>query len=137
MSLKTIRVFFFNEVGMWQMGERSIVIVTARCSKSKQCFGIRLERQAANEWAATWSFAMKEGVAKKEGYDKSRVSGAFALAPGYPGCPHCQGHGFFLCGGCGKVGCWNRESRSVICPWCSQTGELSGEIGNLEAGTDR
>jgi hypothetical protein len=119
------------------MRDRSIVIVTARCSRSKQCFGIRLERQAAGHWAATWSFALKESVAKREGYDKFQISGLFSLLADYPGCPHCQGRGFFLCGRCSKVGCWNGEGRSVICPWCGQPGELAGEISSLESGADR
>lgn len=116
--------------------ERNIVIVTGRCSCSKGGFGIRLERGPDNRWLATWSFALKESLAKREGYDKAQISGSFSLEPSYPGCPHCQGHGFFKCG-CGKVACWNGESRTVTCPWCGQTGELGGEIDSLDAGTDR
>jgi hypothetical protein len=116
--------------------ERNIVIVMSRCTQFKAGFGIRLERQAAKQWQATWAFAIKEGVAKKEGYDKSQITGNFSLATSYPGCPHCQARGFFKCG-CGNVACWNRENRTVICPWCGQRGELSGEVTSLNAGADR
>ena len=117
--------------------ERNIVIVMSRCSRSKAGFGIRIERKPNNQWLATWAFAIKEGIAKKEGYDKSQINGSFALEATYPGCPHCQGHGFFKCGGCGQVACWNGESRSVTCPCCGQSSELSGELSSLDAGTDR
>lgn len=116
--------------------ERNIVIVMSRCSRSKGGFGIRLEHQSSNQWLATWAFAIKEGIAKKEGYDKSPISGSFALQATYPGCPHCQATGFFKCS-CGRVACWNQESRTVTCPWCGQSGELSGELTSLDAGTDR
>ena len=118
------------------MAERNIVIVTGRCAKSKQCFGIRLERRAAKQWGANWAFALKEIEAKKEGYDKTRVRGTFVIEQGYPGCPHCRAAAFFLCE-CGKVGCHDGESKTVVCPWCGQEGILSGTIDSLDAGTDR
>ena len=79
---------------------------------------------------------MKEAVAKREGYDKSQISGSFAMEPAFPGCPHCQGRGFVKCG-CGKVACWNGESQTVTCPWCGQCGQLGGQIESLDAGGDR
>jgi TerY-like protein len=118
------------------MTTRNIVVVMSRCSRSKQGYGIRFERKAANQWVATWSFAVKDSVAKREGYEKAEMSGSFTLGDGFPGCPHCSAHGFFHCG-CGKLGCWNGESRTVTCPWCAQHGELGGEITSLDGGTDR
>ena len=118
------------------MRERNIMIVVARCSRAKQGLGIRFERQGARQWAATWAFALKESTAKREGYDQQRMEGAFGFDPAFPGCPHCGSHGFFVCG-CGKVACWNAESRTVTCPWCGATGEVGGEVNNIAAGGDR
>jgi hypothetical protein len=118
------------------MGTRNIVIAMGRCSQSKQGFGIRFERREANQWQATWAFGMKETVAKKEGYEKTEMNGSFAVDEAFPGCPHCAAHSFFRCG-CGKLACWNGESRTVTCPWCGRTGELSGEITSLDGGADR
>jgi len=117
--------------------ERKIVIVTGRCSQSKAGFGIRFERHSStHQWIATWAFPVKEAAAKREGYDKSQIGGSFAIEPTFPGCPHCQGKGFVKCGGCGKVACWNGESQTVTCPWCSQDGCLGGQVEILEAGGD-
>lgn len=118
------------------MATRDIVIVMGRCSLSNQGFGIRFERRAANEWSATWSFGIKEYVAKKEGYEKAEITGTFVFDDAFPGCPHCSARSFFRCE-CGKLACWNGESPNFTCPWCGQSGELSGEVTSLDGGTDR
>jgi hypothetical protein len=118
------------------MASRNIVIVMGRCSQSKQGFGIRFERRGGDEWAGTWAFAIKDAAAKREGYEKTQMNGRFSLDDAFPGCPHCSAHGFFCCG-CGKLACWNGESRVVTCPWCGRSGELSGEITSLDGGGDR
>lgn len=118
------------------MATRNIVIVMGRCSGSKQGYGIRFERKGLNQWAATWAFAIKEAAAKREGYEKTRMDGQFVLDDGFPGCSHCSARGFWLCS-CGKLACWNGETRGVTCPWCGQSGELSGQITSLQGGGDR
>jgi hypothetical protein len=118
------------------MTTRNIVIVMGRCSSSKRGFGIRFERKAADRWIATWSFGIKDSIAKKEGYEKTEMNGSFSFDDAFPGCPHCSAHGFFRCS-CGRLACWNGESRVVTCPWCEQGGELSGEITSLDGGGDR
>jgi len=115
---------------------RNIVIAIGRCSRSKQGLGIRFERRGEDQWQATWSFAIKETIAKREGYAKTQMTGSFSVAESFPGCPHCSAPSFYRCG-CGKLACWNGESRTVTCPWCGQTGELSGAITSLDGGTDR
>ena len=113
-----------------------VVIVMARCSGSKQSFGIRFEEKARGQWAADWAFAVKETSASKEGYDRGKVTGNFWFDDGYPGCPYCRVRSIFRCG-CGKVACWDGERRTVTCPWCNGAGELRGQIDALTAGTDR
>lgn len=114
----------------------NVVIVMARCSDSRQCFGIRLEEIERDQWTADWAFAMKEGSAKKEGYDQTEVRGTFRFATVYPGCPYCRAVSIFKCN-CGKVACWNSESHTVTCPWCEAQGELNSPVESLGVGRDR
>ena len=112
------------------------VIVTARCSRSREWWGIRMEQQGEGRWVATWSFALKERTAKREGYDRTQLSGEFLLAPEFPGCAHCKGERVVKCA-CGGVGCHNGEGTTFTCPWCEKKGKLEGTINSLAAGGDR
>jgi hypothetical protein len=112
-----------------------VVIVTCRCSRSRQGFGIRFEEVQPCQWVADWAFAVPDTTASKEGYDRNGIAGAFSLANAYPGCPHCRTRSIFRCG-CGKVGCWDGVSY-VICPWCGARGEVRGSIECLGGGSDR
>jgi hypothetical protein len=114
----------------------NVVIVMARCSRSGQGFGIRFEEKARSQWIADWAFAIKEAVARKEGYDRGEITGTFGFATAYPGCPHCHAPSIFQCS-CGKVACWDGERRTVTCPWCKVTVELDSQIERLSAGRDR
>jgi len=118
------------------MESRKIVIVMCRCTESKRGFGIRFERSRANDWGATWAFAIKEAAAQREGYEKTKMEGKFHSQDGFPGCPHCSARGFWLCR-CGKLACWNGEDRRVTCPWCQLSGDLGGEVTTLYGGSDR
>jgi hypothetical protein len=119
--------------------QRNIVIVMSRCSQSKAGFGMRFERGADRLWRATWAFALKEAVAKREGYEQSQISGLAAdwATAEYPGCPHCRAPAFFQCNACRRTACWDGATRVVTCPSCGEGGELAGQIVSLDAGTDR
>jgi len=114
----------------------NVVIVMGRCRSNRQDFGIRFEEKSRNQWTADWTFAVKESAAKKEGFDRSEITGSFGFDRSYPGCPHCHATSAFKCG-CGKVACWDGETRAVICPWCSFEGELNGAVDSLGIGRDR
>jgi len=114
----------------------NVVIVMARCSRSRQGFGIRFEEKVRGRWIADWAFAIKETLARREGYDRGTISGAFGFDTSYPGCPHCRAPSIFQCV-CGKVACWDGERRTATCPWCGATVELRGHIESLSAGRDR
>ncbi len=58
----------------------NVVIITAHCSKTGNRMGIRLEEKSRRHWVADWAFKIKESVASKEGYDKSRVDGQFEFS---------------------------------------------------------
>lgn len=117
-------------------GLRSIVIVCARCGHTANGFGIRFERSGEARWSATWAFPLKESSARREGYDRSEISGTIQLDPSYPGCPHCSQAAIVRCGSCGKVSCWNGEERVVTCPWCKRQAELAGPITSLTSTND-
>jgi hypothetical protein len=116
--------------------QRRIVIITARCRKSKQSYGVRLERMSADRWEATWSFPIKDGVAKREGYAEATIEGHFDFSTKYPGCPFCQAGGLFQCD-CEKLGCWDGSTERVVCPTCNKKITLGGEVTSLKAGNDR
>ncbi len=119
------------------MKERRVVIVMSRCSGTRASFGIRLERQPDGLWLATWAFAIKDDVARREGFDRTKTAGRFGTDPAYPGCPHCGRKGFFKCGRCERVSCWGGDRAiAVVCPWCKYRGKVEGEIRDLAAGGD-
>jgi len=101
-------------------------VVLAKCSKKKQCFGIRVEKRGG-QWIRTWAFPIDERAAKNEGFAANKVSVGGADDE-FPGCPHCKDGGFTLCT-CGKIGCSGgliKEGKNATytCPWCGQTGEV-------------
>ena len=122
--------------GFMECRPRDIVIVSARCSGTTGGFGIRFERSAEAQWSATWTFALKEGVATREGYDQSEITGTIRLDSSYPGCPHCAKASIVRCGRCGRVACWDGEARVVTCPWCKNRELIGGQITSLLSRND-
>ncbi len=114
----------------------NVVIVMARCGRTRQSFGIRLEEYAPRQWGADWAFAVKEDAARREGYDRAVISGSFGFADTYPGCPSCHAKSLFKCS-CGGVACCPGEAQTVHCPWCGEKGEISGSADSLSVGGDR
>ena len=106
------------------------VIALSKCSQTKKMYGIRFER-TGRDWKYTWAFPIQEKTALNEDYDKTNITGALIPGEEFPGCPHCGMKGFFHCGNCGKLNCWNEEYRMVTCVWCGVTGELSGCIDSI------
>jgi hypothetical protein len=117
------------------MATPKVVIVMAKCSHSKQSYGIRFEQKLPHQWVGDWAFAIKEAAAKREGYDRSEIAGIFSFDAAYPGCPHCEASGIFKCS-CGRVACWDGERQTVTCPWCGNRSDIAGEIESLSAGKD-
>jgi hypothetical protein len=119
-----------------------VAIVMARCSHSKQSFGIRLEEKISGNWLADWAFPLKESTAKKEGYYNNQIIGSFSIDPAYPGCVYCERKNFCLCSGsqlspCNKVGCAGEQESNYTCPWCGAKSKIEGLIQSLDSGTDR
>ena len=95
--------------------------ITAMCEETKRPFGITVNPDKGC-YAFTWAFKMKDGQAKREGYDKTRVRGAVVLDPEYNGCPYCGAKNFYQCS-CGMTVCYHGQ-KVVTCPNCKATGEV-------------
>ena len=120
----------------------SAIVVQARCTRGRHHFGMRVEKipSGTQGWMVKNTFAIQDSVAgdtrystnKNEGYDKTSITGTINIDPTYPGCPYCGAKGFWKCGICDRVNCWDGKIRHVTCAWCGESGELSGEINSLE-----
>lgn len=114
----------------------NVVIITAHCSKRRSRMGIRLEEVASKYWLADWAFRIKDSVARKEGYDKTRVDGLFEFSEKFPGCPYCNAQAFVLCS-CDTLLCNEIGSRVFSCPSCGVSGSVGdGPVTSLSAGQD-
>lgn len=102
-------------------GKREATVVVAKCNHSNQTYGIRMEKKNG-VWYCTWAFKIGENAAKNEGYGTVMVSGKVATDEEYPGCPYCGTKGWFSCGRCGNLTCYNNET-VVTCAWCGNKGE--------------
>jgi len=91
-------------------------ILLSKCCKHNKIFGIRVEKRE-NDWIRTWAFRISESSAAREGFDRTKITGSLQASSEFPGCPHCGAHGLFLCA-CGKISCFDGESKSVLCYWC-------------------
>lgn len=92
-------------------------VVLSKCSKQNRIFGIRIEKRGG-DWIRTWAFKIDETQAKKEGFDKTVITGSLNADPNYPGCPHCGADTFVRCGTCGKISCLQFGNTSAHCYWC-------------------
>ena len=114
---------------------REANVVLARCRKSRQTYGIRIERRTDNVWYCTWAFPISEEGASHEGYGSSMISGRVEIDGEYPGCPYCGGMGWVSCGKCSKLTCWDYAEKYFNCMWCGNSGEIStAETFDLQGG---
>ena len=72
-------------------------VVMAKCRRSNQPYGIRMEKKRDGVWYCTWAFKLSERAAANEGYGGTLVSGRVDLDAEYPGCPYCGAMGWFSC----------------------------------------
>jgi hypothetical protein len=86
-------------------------------------FGVRVQK-INGDWKKTWAYEIDDSNAKREGYDKTTITGSLKNAEGYPGCPYCGNEGVYQCS-CGKLSCDDFVSKSVHCYWCGQ------ELGDI------
>lgn len=61
----------------------------AKCPHAGQVYGVRIEIEK-NKWTATWAFAIKPEIAKREGYTANQFPSNLIYSKEYPGCPYCH-----------------------------------------------
>src|SRR5690348_10534083 len=104
----------------------NVVIVVARCNRTKDLFGMRFEEKSRHRWVADWAFPILETMARKEGYDRNQIQVSFDFDYDYPGCPDCHAGSIFQCS-CDKIACWQARRLPCVetCPWCGAQVTLS------------
>ena len=58
-------------------------VVMAKCRRTKQPFGTRMEKKKDGVWYCTWAFRLSERAAANEGYGGTLVSGRVDLDAEY------------------------------------------------------
>jgi hypothetical protein len=101
-------------------------VVLCKCPVSKGVFGIRIEQRKA-DWVRTWAFKVDSDKAKREGFDKTKITSSMLAGAEYPGCPYCGSMVLAQCS-CGKLFCWHNETSQgrAVCPWCHKEDNYSG-----------
>ena len=99
------------------------MVIMAVCQRTGQPYGITAER-VGRDFHFKWAFKLSASSAKREGFDKNRVSGNIFDDAEFPGCPHCGADTWYQCGGCRKFVCHRSGDRSGKCPSCGNQGEI-------------
>lgn len=68
---------------------RKATVGIAKCPKTQQLYGVRIEIEQ-NKWTANWAFPIKPEVAKREGYAQNQFPPDLKYDKNYPGCPYCH-----------------------------------------------
>ena len=77
-----------------------------------------------------------EAAAKREGYDKTTISGSIDCTQDYPGCPYCGQKYFTVCS-CGHISCTILKGGIFTCEWCGAKGTIGDYSGEkITAGSD-
>lgn len=63
--------------------------VMAACERTKQPFGITVDKNSSGQYKFVWAFKIDKEKAQREGYDKTNIKGNITLDAEYPGCPYC------------------------------------------------
>ena len=92
-------------------------VILTKCPKTRQTFGTRIQKMSNGDWLRTWAFPVDDKRANHEGYDQETAQGSLSCTEEFPGCPYCGTKGFVQCNRCGRLTCWNHETR-LTCTWC-------------------
>lgn len=111
-------------------------VILCKCGQTHRTYGIRVERTSEKKWTMTWAFPIKESTGKREGYDRTPVSGDVVMSSEYPGCPYCGHRSLTVCS-CGHVSCTHTIGNIFTCEWCGSQGEIVDYTGGvITAGAD-
>jgi hypothetical protein len=82
----------------------------------------------------TWQLVearQREAPASKGVTKADDMHGTFEVAGTYTGCPSCGARNFVRCGGCAQLSCFAQDGGRFTCPWCNNSGQISGRITSL------
>lgn len=65
------------------------IIGIVKCPHTGHLYAVRVEIQG-KKWIATWSFPIKDEVAKREGYTANQFPPDIMYSKAYRGCPYCK-----------------------------------------------
>ena len=99
---------------------------TASCPKYRGLYGITVDELSRGKYTFVWTFPLDEKKAKREGFDKTSVSGSIELQTDYPGCPYCGNTDVVFCGRCDAISCYDGSGK-FTCPKCGNSGKV--EVG--------
>ncbi len=103
--------------------KKTAAVITPRCPYSAdRLYGIRIEKRG-NTWVKTWSFPLREEVARREHFSSRIEMENFIDDTDFPGCPFCASRQMAQCGNCQKIYCYKDEDK-VRCPWCGSESEV-------------
>ena len=69
--------------------KKKVAVGIAKCPNKNRIYGVRIEEKADKKWTATWAFAIKPEVAKREGYAENQFPPDILYDKDFPGCPYC------------------------------------------------
>ena len=114
------------------------------CEQTRQMFQIEFMQAGATTWEAAKVFTPRGGgrgaapggnTAVPGGRPRvptqPPLEGSFTIGTAYPGCPYCQATGFFRCGSCAQLNCWNEQGTWTTCGLCGNAGQIAGSIDSL------
>jgi hypothetical protein len=93
------------------------------CAKKKTVF-VALFRREGGSWLLVSAEPTSDEVAAPAG--AIGLTGSFAVAPNYGGCPDCRADSFCKCGVCNELGCWDSSCSTFTCPRCGNGGTVKG-----------
>jgi hypothetical protein len=121
---------------------KKCAVILAKCQKTKNDFGTRVEHQMLKidnrnipAWMATWTFKMKTDadINSSGASSQQNLEGDIILSDSYPGCPYCGNTMFLVCGECGKSFCSGKDQRDIVCPSCNKhLNRIVGGVNGIE-----
>jgi hypothetical protein len=127
---------------------KKCAVILAKCQKTKENFGIRMENQVkkmdnrdVSLWTATWTYKIKSDADAQNSGASSQLNlegDLFLVADNYPGCPYCKNSKLIQCAECSRTFCASADQNTVVCPWDNKTlGGDRGSVKSVRAGNDR
>lgn len=103
--------------------KRDEMVIMATCQRTKREFGITVQKEG-KDFLFTWAFKLNVATAKREGFEKNKVSGNVFTDERYPGCPYCGATSWFQCGNCKRFVCMSPEQKVARCPECGNEADV-------------